>query len=114
MTPVVGDTLEFVNSPAIILGREFATRHDLHKDDRIELTTPTGAKTFTIKGFIEPQGFARALRGRLAIMDLPAAELAFTHEGMANQIDVLVDKGHTPQEVRPRIQAFSADRVRSY
>ena len=53
--------------------------------------TPGGVKRFTIRGLLDPQGLARTLRGRLVVMDLYAAELAFTADGQINQIDVVLE-----------------------
>jgi putative ABC transport system permease protein len=89
---VIPDALQFLNTPeSIVLGREFADRRGLARGDNLDLVTPAGVKRFTVRGLLDPEGLARTLRGRLVVMDLYAAELAFTADGQINQIDVVVD-----------------------
>jgi putative ABC transport system permease protein len=103
---IVDDPLVFVSQPdSIILGREFADRRGLHVDDKLNLVTPHGTRTFTIRGLVDPQGVARTLSGRLVVMDLLAAEQAFTTPGEINQIDVLLAPGTYSTDVQQRIQA---------
>ncbi len=94
---LIQDPLRFLNSPdSIILGREFAERRGLKTGDRLDLVTPQGVKPFTIRALLDPEGLARTLRGRLVVMDLFAAERAFTQDEQVNQIDVVAD----PEDVR--------------
>jgi putative ABC transport system permease protein len=105
-TEVVDDPLVFVSQPdSIILGREFAASRALSAGDPLDLVTPSGVKTFTVRGLLEPEGVARVLRGRLVVMDLYAAEAAFTSPGQINQIDVLVENDAAVAPVRTRIQS---------
>jgi putative ABC transport system permease protein len=50
-------------------------------------------KTFTVRGLLEPQGLAKMLGGRLVVMDLYAAERAFTADGEINRIDIVASEG---------------------
>jgi putative ABC transport system permease protein len=91
---LVDDVIEFLNSKdSIVIGREFAVRRGLDVGSKLPLVTPTGVKTFTVRGLLDPEGLARTLGGRLVVMDVFAAELAFTARGQINQIDILVDPG---------------------
>jgi putative ABC transport system permease protein len=90
--PVIPDALQFLNMPdSIVLGREFADRRGLQRGDTLDLVTPGGVQRFTVRGLLAPEGLARTLRGRLVVMDLYAAERAFTRDGQINQIDVIVN-----------------------
>ncbi len=103
---VVDDLLEFLNAPdSIILGRAFAQRRGLKVGDRVELVTPKGVQGFTIRGLLDPQGLAKTLDGRLVVMDLFAAERAFTADGQISQIDVRVESGASPETVRRALEA---------
>ncbi len=89
---IIQDPLRFLNSPdSIILGREFADRRGLKTGDHLDLVTPQGVKPFTIRALLDPEGLARTVRGRLVVMDLFAAERAFTADEEINQIDVVTN-----------------------
>jgi putative ABC transport system permease protein len=103
---VVDDLLEFLNqSDAIILGAEFAARRGLEVGHSISLVTPNGVRSFTIHGLLEAEGLARTLGGRLVVMDLFAAERAFTADGQVSQIDILLEAGVDPDTARREIAA---------
>jgi putative ABC transport system permease protein len=91
---VIEDPLVFLNDPrSVILTREFAARRGLAVGQEVPLVTPTGVKEFVIRGLLEPRGVARALGGRLVVMDLYAAQRAFAADGQINQIDLVLTSG---------------------
>ena len=91
---LIDDVVEFLNSKhSIVLGREFAERRGVSVGDDLALVTPTGVKSFRVRGLLDPEGLAKTLGGRLVVMDVYAAELAFTTRGQINQIDLLVTPG---------------------
>ena len=67
--------------------------------------TPTGVKPFIVRGLLEPQGVARALGGRLVVMDLYAAQRAFAADGQINQIDLVLDPGAEVAATRTALTA---------
>ncbi len=86
---LLDDPLVFLNDAhSVMLDAEYAAAHGLEMGDSVRLITPTGVQTFTIRGLLDPQGLARALGGRLVVMDLYAAQRAFASDGRVNQIDV--------------------------
>lgn len=86
------DPLLFLSQPdSVMLTREFADRHGLAEDDGIELQTPSGRKRFTIRGLLAPRGVGRVQGGNLVLMDIQAAERAFTKPGLVSRVDVVVD-----------------------
>jgi putative ABC transport system permease protein len=98
---IVKDTLAFLNrEDSIVVGREFADRKGWAEGDVVRLVTPSGARQFTVHSLLDPEGIARTLRGRLVVMDLVAAEAAFTAPGQISQIDVLVDPGREAEVLR--------------
>src|SRR5262245_54851267 len=103
---VIDDPLIFLNAPrSIILTREFAARRGLAIGQEVPLVTPTGVKEFIIRGLLEPQGVARALGGRLVVMDLYAAQRAFAADGQINQIDLVLDPGTDVDATRKALTA---------
>jgi putative ABC transport system permease protein len=103
---IIPDPLLFLNTPdSIILGREFAERRSLHVGDTIPLVAPGGVQRFRIRGLLDPEGLSRTLRGRLVVMDLFAAERAFTADEQINQIDVVVDPTADLQQTKRAVEA---------
>jgi putative ABC transport system permease protein len=98
---VIADPLEFLNQmDSILLGQQFAEERGLRVGDALELGTPNGSARFVVRGLLEPRGLARALDGRLVVMDLYAAERSFTADGQVNQIDLLLQDGADANAVR--------------
>jgi putative ABC transport system permease protein len=90
---LVEDALAFLNQPdSVILTETFAARHDLAVDDPLELDTPTGRRRFVVRGLLAPTGIAQLQGGALVVMDIGAAELAFTRPGLVSRIDVVVEQ----------------------
>jgi putative ABC transport system permease protein len=87
---LVDDVMEFLNSKrSIVIGRQLAVRRGIDVGDTMDLVTPNGVQPFVVRGLLDPEGLAKTLDGRLIVMDVYAAELAFTSRGQINQIDLL-------------------------
>src|SRR3989442_11742448 len=87
----IDDPLVFLSQPdSILLPRSFAGPRGLEVGTKLELETPTGRRRFTVRGLIEPEGIGRVHGGNLVVMDLFAAERAFTRPGLINRVDVVV------------------------
>jgi putative ABC transport system permease protein len=85
------DPLVFLNQPdSVLLTQAFAQRRGLSVDQVIVLDTPSGRRSFTIRGLLDPKGVARVYGGNLVVMDLPAAQLAFAGVGLVNRVDVVL------------------------
>jgi putative ABC transport system permease protein len=103
---VIEDKLLFLSQPdSIIAGKSWATSKHLSVGSELPLVTPAGVRRFTIRGLIEPSGLGRTLAGRLIVMDLYAAERAFTADGQINQVDVVVAQGSDPVPIKAAIAA---------
>ncbi len=90
----IPDPLLFLAKPdSILLTREMAKREGIAIDQKIQVQTVLGLKTFTVRGLLEPEGPAKALGGDIAIMDIYAAQLAFGKEGRIDRIDVSINRG---------------------
>src|SRR5262249_10686842 len=64
-----------------------------------DLLTPTGRRSFTVRGLLETHGIARAFGGNLVVMDLPAAQMAFLRPGLITRLDVVVQRSAALHEV---------------
>ncbi len=105
-TQVIEDLVVFLSRPdSVVLTRDFAARRGLGVGSAIVLVTPTGVKPFTVRGLLDPQGLARTLGGRLVVMDILAAEQAFTQPGQVTQIDVLANDGVSVVALKEAIAA---------
>jgi putative ABC transport system permease protein len=103
---VVDDLLGFLGQPdSIIVGRQWASSHGLSVGDQVALVTPTGRRAFTVRGIVEPRGLAATLAGRVVVMDLYAAQRAFTADGQISQIDLVVDPAADMDRVRGAVAA---------
>src|SRR5262249_29251075 len=103
---VVDDLLGFLSQPdSIIVGRQWASSHGLAAGDPVALVTPSGRRPFPIRGLVEPRGLASTLGGRVVVMDLYAAQRAFTADGQISQIDLVLDDGVDPERVRGAVAA---------
>jgi putative ABC transport system permease protein len=89
----IEDPLVFLSQPdSILLTRALAKRMGLAVEGQVTLETPTGRRRFTIRGLLDPQGVARVYGGNLVVMDIFAAEAAFTRPGFVNRLDIVVDR----------------------
>jgi len=89
----IKDPLVFLSQPdSVVLTNKFAARHALTLEDKLDVATPTGRRTLTVRGLLEPRGIARVYGGNLIVMDIQAAEAAFTRPGFVNRVDIVVER----------------------
>lgn len=93
------------DASSILLTETFATARDLSVGERISVATPSGVKTLTVRGLLKATGVAAVLGGRLAVMDLPAAQLLFGSPGKVDQIDIVLRDGADTATVQRRLAA---------
>ncbi len=103
-SPALDDPIVFLNHrDSVVVTNTFAERHHIGLEDSIEVDTPTGKRRFTVRGLLAPVGVARVQGGNLLVMDIQAAELAFTQPGLVNRIDVVVSHDADVPAVRDAI-----------
>src|SRR3989475_3044924 len=97
----IDDPLVFLSQPdSVLLARSFAGPRGLEVGTKPEHETPAGGRRFTVRGLIEPDGIGRVHGGNLVVMDLFAAERAFTRPGLINRVDVVVARDSEVTVVR--------------
>src|SRR5262249_16840313 len=98
------DPLAWLADPrSIALTSSFAASRGLAVGDRLRLSTREGMATFTVRGLLESQGMARAFGGALAVMDLPAAQLALGKDHLVDQVDLVLRPGAAPTMLQKRL-----------
>ncbi|HUJ19853.1 MAG TPA: FtsX-like permease family protein [Nitrospirota bacterium] len=101
----IPDPLLFLARPdSILLTKELAGREGIAIDQKIRVETVQGIRTFQVRGLLNPEGPAKAMGGNIAIMDYPAAQMAFGKEGRIDRIDVSLLRGEEFESVRRRIE----------
>jgi len=101
----IPDPLLFLARPdSILLTRELADREGIKLDQTIRVQTVRGIRTFRVRGLLNPEGPAKVASGNIAVMDYPAAQMAFGKEGRIDRIDVSLLKNEGLDVVRERIR----------
>jgi putative ABC transport system permease protein len=112
-TTVIDDKVAFLNrADSIVIGRELAARRHLDIGSPFDLVLPSGVRRFVVRGLLESEGLARTLAGRIVVMDLFAAEAAFTGPKLVNRIDVVVIPGaeaHVKADLQQRFPGLKIE-----
>ncbi len=100
----IPDPLLFLARPdSILITKAMAEREGIALDQKIQVETVLGTRTFRVRGFLNPEGPAKAMGGNLAVMDIYAAQMAFGKEGRIDRVDVSLLRGEELETVRQRI-----------
>jgi len=103
---IIQDPLVFLNqADSLILTRDFARERGLKIDDKITLMTALGARDFTVRGLLSPEGPAKAYGGGLAIMDIDGARVTFAKVGRTDRVDVVPREGVDAARLAAQIAA---------
>jgi putative ABC transport system permease protein len=94
-----------VEPDAILVAARFAEAHGLAAGGRLTLLTPAGPRPFRIRGLLTAEGPAVALDGRLALLDIATAQVAFQKLGRLDRVDLLLKPGADPAVVAARLRA---------
>ena len=99
-TPDLQDPLRLLTDPdAILLTERFARSHGLQLGGSVRLLTPTGSKTFVIRGLLADRGAARTMDGQFAVMDIAAAQVHFGKLGRLDRVDLLLEDQADPDQM---------------
>ncbi len=91
---VVDDPLVFLAQPdSLIVSKEFAAQNGLTTGSTLVLLTADGNKKFTVRGIMATSGMMSAFGGKLAMMDIYAAQEVFGRGRTFDRIDVAVQEG---------------------
>ena len=100
------DPVEFLNATdSIVLTVAFARAHAIDLGDVVPLVTAAGTRDFVVRGLLEASGPAKTFGGAFALMDVYAAQIAFSRERRLDRIDVIAERPTRIDEVRAAIEA---------
>jgi len=106
-TSALDDPLRLLTDPdAILLTELYAKTRGLRPGDSIRLFTPTGPKNFVVRGLLAGEGAARAMDGRLAVLDIAAAHLHFGKLGRLDRVDLVPAPGVDIARVAADVRAL--------
>jgi putative ABC transport system permease protein len=102
----VADPLATLNSPeAVVVTEELVHRLRLARDQRLEVETPSGRKSLTVRGAVRTEGFLRVYGDSLAFMDILAAQQLFGKDRRYDRISIDVKEGVSPEQVAAELRA---------
>jgi putative ABC transport system permease protein len=102
----IPDPLLFLAKPdSILITKAMAEREGIALDQKIQVETVQGTRTFRVRGILNPEGPAKVMGGNLAVMDIYAAQMTFGKEGRIDRVDVSLLRGEKLETVRQRIRA---------
>ena len=88
---------------ALIATDEFLNRHGAGLNSTIEITTPSGLKSFNVRGVIETKNNVSAMSGNWAIMEINALREVFGRSERYSRFDVFLKPGADVEAVRTRL-----------
>ncbi len=101
----IDDPLVFLAQPdSLMIGSQFASENHLATNSRLKLSTMEGDKQFTIRGVMKSNGLASAFGGKLAVMDVYAAQKMFGRGRKFDRIDLAVNDDQQVAAVQARIE----------
>ena len=104
---VIEDPLVFLAQPdSIMVTKTFAAENHLEINSKLPMKTMDGEKQFTVRGIMKSGGLASAFGGNLAIMDIYAAQKVFGRGRTFDRIDLAVQDGLRPEDVRKKLEAL--------
>lgn len=89
---------------SILFTTKLAESYSFTTGSRVAFATPDGIRELTVRGLLDAAGVAATFAGRIAVMDLPAAQLLLGKEGRIDQVDVVVRDGADLAAVQRRLE----------
>ncbi len=103
----IDDPLVFLaQADSIIVTKTFAEEQHFAIGAKIPMRTMQGDQVFTVRGIMKPGGLANAFGGRLAIMDIYAAQKVFGRGFKFDRVDLALEDGVTLDNAVAKIQTL--------
>jgi len=101
----IDDPLVFLAQPdSLMISKQFAVDNQLTVGGKLSLSTLTGDKRFTVRGIMKASGLASAFGGKLAVMDIYAAQKMFGRGRKFDRIDLAVNEGVPVEQIQASVQ----------
>ncbi len=78
-----------LDTPKLVLVKDFAEAHDLAVGDRVVIRTPTGNARLTLVGLLAKEGPGQLNNGAFGLLPLTTAQKLFAREGEVDQLEVV-------------------------
>ncbi|MEB2286097.1 MAG: FtsX-like permease family protein [Myxococcales bacterium] len=109
----IPDELRFVNAlDSIALGTPLLERLGVAVGDTVRLATPSGVRSYVVRGTLDDFGPTKLYGGLVALLDLPAAEDVFLSPGLAQTIFIHGDPAVDTDTLATRLRTAIGDRAR--
>ena len=103
----IDDPLVFLaQADSIIVTKSFAEEQHLAIGAKIPMRTMQGDQVFTVRGIMKPGGLASAFGGRLAIMDIYAAQKVFGRGFKFDRVDLALEDSVRLEDAITKIQSL--------
>ncbi|MEI9813712.1 MAG: FtsX-like permease family protein [Acidobacteriota bacterium] len=102
----IDDPLVFLaQADSLIITKTFADERGLKTGAKISMRTMQGDQEFTVRGIMKPGGLASAFGGKLAIMDIYAAQKVFGRGFRFDRVDIALEEGVTLETAIAKLKA---------
>ncbi len=109
----IADELEFLNArDSIALAQPLLDRLHLGIGQTLRLATPSGPRTFTVRGTLDSVGPAKLFDGAVGLVDLGTAQTLILAPSLVQTIYVVVRPGEQVEAVADRLRATIGTRAR--
>jgi putative ABC transport system permease protein len=100
----------FLTDPrAIVISRQLAERHNLKPGSKLEIYSGVERKRFEVYAVLDGEAMGQAYGGDFAILDIAAAQEAFSELGRLARIDLIVDEAQLDAVARDLKAMLPAD-----
>src|SRR4029079_2257889 len=104
---VIDDPLIFLAQPdSLSLTKEFADKNHFGVNSTITLGAVLGDKAFTVRGIMKSSGLSSAFGGKLAVMDIYAAQKMFGRGRTFDRIDIGLKEGRTIVDAQAELRGL--------
>jgi len=107
------DPLLFLAQPdSVAVAKGLAERAGLRTGDALVLLLPAGPRRVTVRGLLEPKGFAESFGGNLVVMDVYAAQELFGRGRRFDRLEVRLEEGVSLEQGTAALRAVLPPNVK--
>ncbi|MDY6970790.1 MAG: FtsX-like permease family protein, partial [Thermodesulfobacteriota bacterium] len=95
---------KILNPGNILLTEKFVQRYGIRRGDRISFVVDDRVCELVVAGLLKSDSSGTLLGGNLAVVDISFAQSLFSRPGVLDRIDLILEKGAVPAEVKKSLQ----------